>query len=116
MDARMGEVYAGRYRWVGGRWLRQVAPALRTLDSLHASWASQPPLCVAGSAVAAFGERLHSGAALRVADDIDRATALLRVARQLWLDQGGIDAAQALPLYLRDKVAMTVAEREAQRP
>lgn len=115
MDARMGEVYAGRYRWAGG-WTCHTAPALRTLDGLHALWALQAPLCVAGSAVLAFGERLHSGAALRVSDDIDRAAALMRVAQQLWQEQGGIDAAQALPLYLRDKVAMTVAEREALRP
>ena len=113
MDARMGEVYAGRYRWADGRWQCQVAPALRTLDGLHALWARQPPLCVAGSAVPAFGARLHSGTALRVAGDIDRAAALMRVAQQLWHERGGIDAAQALPLYLRDKVAMTVAEREA---
>jgi tRNA threonylcarbamoyladenosine biosynthesis protein TsaB len=116
MDARMGEVYAGRYRWTGGRWQCQVAAALRTLDDLHAGWALQPPQCVAGSAVPAFGERLHSGAALRLAADVDRAAALMRVAQQLWQEQGGIDAAQALPLYLRDKVAMTVAEREALRP
>ena len=115
MDARMGEVYAGRYRWAGGRWLCQVAPALRTLDGLHVLWAQQPPLCVAGSAVPTFGERLHSGDALRVADDIDRAAALMRVAQQMWHEHGGVDAAQALPLYLRDKVAMTVAEREALR-
>ncbi len=116
MDARMGEVYAGRYRWAAGRWQCHGAAALRTLDDLHALWALQPPLCVAGSAVPAFGERLHSGTALRVADDIDRAAALLRVAQQLWREQGGIDAARALPLYLRNKVAMTVAEREALRP
>ena len=115
MDARMGEVYAGRYRWIDGRWQCQVAAALRTLDDLHALWARQPPLCVAGSAVPAFGERLHAVTALRVAGDIDRAAALMRVARQLWYEHGGVDAAQALPLYLRDKVAMTVAEREAVR-
>jgi tRNA threonylcarbamoyladenosine biosynthesis protein TsaB len=115
MDARMGEVYAGRYRWAAGRWRCQVAAALRTLEELHAGWVLQPPLCVAGSAVPAFGERLHSADALRVAEDIDRAAALLRVAQQLWQERGGIDAAQALPLYLRDKVAMTVAEREALR-
>ena len=115
MDARMGEVYAGRYRWIDGRWQCQVAAALRTLDDLHALWARQPPLCVAGSAVPAFGERLHAVTALRVAGDIDRAAALMRVAQQLWHEHGGIDAAQALPLYLRDKVAMTVAEREAVR-
>jgi len=115
MDARMGEVYAGRYLWAGGRWQCHGTPALRTLNDLHALWALQPPRCVAGSAVQAFGERLHSGAALCVAGDIDRAAALMRVAQQLWRERGGIDAAQALPLYLRDKVAMTVAEREALR-
>jgi tRNA threonylcarbamoyladenosine biosynthesis protein TsaB len=115
MDARMGEVYAGRYRWTADRWQCQVAAALRTLDDLHALWAQRPPLCVAGSAVQAFGERLHSADALRVTDDIDRAAALMSVAQQLWQEHGGIDAAQALPLYLRDKVAMTIAEREALR-
>ena len=52
----------------------------------------------------------------RTREDVDRAAALLRVAQQLWRAHGGIDAAQALPLYLRDKVAMTVAERAALRP
>ena len=115
MDARMGEVYAARYAWDGARWTCRVAPALRTLDELHAQWALQPPLCVAGSALQVFGARLQSAAALRVAADIDRAAALMRVAQQHWRDAGGIDAAMALPLYLRDKVALTVAEREAVR-
>jgi tRNA threonylcarbamoyladenosine biosynthesis protein TsaB len=115
MDARMGEVYAGRYRWTGARWQVSVAPALHSLDGLHAAWALQPPCCVVGSALPAFGERLHSGNALRLGMDGGRAAALMRVAQQLWIGGGGIDAAEALPLYLRDKVALTVAERDAQR-
>ena len=43
----------------------------------------------------------------------DRAAALLRLARQKATRETGIDAALALPLYLRDKVALTTAEREA---
>ncbi len=115
MDARMGEVYAGRYCWAAGRWQAVVAPALLTLQALHARWALQPPRCVAGSALPAFGDKLQSGAALRVATDIDRAAALLRVAQAQWRDVGGIDAAEALPLYLRDKVALTTTERAALR-
>jgi tRNA threonylcarbamoyladenosine biosynthesis protein TsaB len=115
MDARMGEVYAGRYRWDGVRWQVLATPALCSLDSLHAAWALRPPRCVAGSALAAFGERLHGGEALRIEADIDRAAALLRLAQQQWNGGGGIDAAAALPLYLRDKVALTVAERDALR-
>ena len=115
MDARMGEAYTGRYRWDGRGWRTVAPPALHSLDSLHAAWELRPPRCVAGSALPAFAERLHSGAALRLAADIDRAAALMRLAQQRWRDEGGIDAAAALPLYLRDKVALTVAERAALR-
>jgi tRNA threonylcarbamoyladenosine biosynthesis protein TsaB len=115
MDARMGEVYAGRYQWTGLRWQSCRAPALCTLAALQQLWAAQPPACVAGSALQVFGERLHVGCARRIDADIDRAAALMRLAQQLWRDEGGIDAADALPLYLRDKVAMTTAEREALR-
>jgi len=115
MDARMGEVYAGRYQWTGARWAVISLPALVSLDGLHAAWALQPPRGVAGSALAAFGERMHSGEALRLGEPIDRAAALMRLAQQRWRDDGGIDAADALPLYLRDKVALTVAEREARK-
>ena len=115
MDARMAEVYAGRYRRVAQRWQVVLAPALLTLPALQARWRQPPPQCVAGSALQAFGDALHSGTALRVPQDIDRAHALLRVAQQQWRDDGGIDAAAALPLYLRDKVALTTAERDALR-
>ena len=115
MDARMGEVYAGRYRWAQQRWQLLHAPALLTLDALHARWALQPPQWVAGSALPAFGDALRCGAALRIDGDFDRAAALARVAQQRWRDGGGVDAAAALPLYLRDKVALTTAEREALR-
>jgi tRNA threonylcarbamoyladenosine biosynthesis protein TsaB len=115
VDARMGEVYAGRYRWTGTGWQVCRAPALHSLPGLHAAWAIDPPRCVAGSALSAFGAQLCSGAALRADADIDRAAALMRLAQQRWALGGGIDAAAALPLYLRDKVALTVAEREAGR-
>jgi len=115
MDARIGEVYAGRYRWTGLRWQPSTVPALHSLDSLHAAWALAAPQCVAGSALSAFGERLQCGQALCLDEPTDRAAALMRLAQQAWRDEGGIDAADALPLYLRDKVALTVAERDARR-
>ena len=113
MDARMGEIYAGHYRWSESRWHALEAPALFTLPELHAAWAEQPPRLVAGSAVSAFGDALRTGDALRVGQDIDRAAATMRLAQQLWRDGAGVDAALALPLYLRDKVALTVADRQA---
>jgi tRNA threonylcarbamoyladenosine biosynthesis protein TsaB len=115
MDARMGEVYAGSYRWSGMGWQRRMAPALHTLQGLHATWADEPPQCVAGTALQVFGATLHTGAATRVEHTVDRAAALMRLAQQLWRDGGGMDAALALPLYLRDKVALTMAERQQLR-
>ena len=45
----------------------------------------------------------------------DVAAALLRLAAQAAVRGEGIDPAEALPLYLRDKVAQTTAERSAAR-
>jgi tRNA threonylcarbamoyladenosine biosynthesis protein TsaB len=116
MDARMDEVYAGGYRFERERWHATHAPALFTLPALHATWAQQPPHAVAGSALAAFGERLSTRHAQRLDDaGSDRAGALARLARAAWAHGEAIDAAQALPLYLRDKVALTTAERDAAR-
>lgn len=113
MDARMDEVYAARYRLAGGRWELLSAPALWTLPALNARWAAEPPLLVAGSALEAFGARLACGAARRVPHPASRAAALAALARQAWEQGGAVDAALALPVYLRDKVALTTAEREA---
>lgn len=113
MDARMDEVYAARYRFDGGRWAVVTPPMLCRPEALEASWAETPPRCVAGSALAAFGDRWDLGDALRRPATRSRAAALARLADAAWRDGAVIDAALALPLYLRDKVAQTTAEREA---
>jgi tRNA threonylcarbamoyladenosine biosynthesis protein TsaB len=116
MDARMDEVYACAYRFDGQCWQVQHEAALLTLPALHAVWRAHAPRAVAGSALAAFGERLQCGAARRIDDGgADRAAALARLARAAWAQGAAIDAAQALPLYLRDKVALTTSERMAAR-
>ncbi len=116
MDARMDEVYAGRYRWQAGRWRVLQAPALYSLPALAEAWSGEVRQALAGSALAAFGPRLAlSAAGPRVACEHDRAGALLRLALQAARAGEGVDAAAALPLYLRDKVALTTREREAAR-
>ena len=116
MDARMDEVYAGRYRWQAGRWRVLQAPALYSLPALAEAWSGKTRQALAGSALAAFGLRLALPAGCpRVATEDDRASALLRLARLAALAGEGVDAAAALPLYLRDKVALTTSEREAAR-
>jgi len=115
MDARMGEVYAGRYACRGGEWAVLDAPALYELEALHVRWRVLPPRVIAGSALAAFGDRLAVGDAVCFPVERSRAEALLRVAQAAWRRGEAVDPDQALPLYLRDKVALTTAEREAAR-
>jgi tRNA threonylcarbamoyladenosine biosynthesis protein TsaB len=115
MDARMGEIYAAHYLFAAGTWRATVAPALYTLDALHARWQAEPPLSIAGTAPAAFGARLQCGAALVVSDARPHARALLACAQAAWRAGSAVDAARALPLYLRDRVASTTAERAAER-
>jgi len=114
MDARMDEIYAGCYRDDGAAgWRAVVEPALTTPDALHAQWRDVPPGVVAGSALDAFGERLHTGTAQRVPVEQGRAQALGWLAAAGFARGDAVPADQALPIYLRDKVAQTTAEREA---
>jgi tRNA threonylcarbamoyladenosine biosynthesis protein TsaB len=116
MDARMDEAYAAAYRWQDGRWRGEQAAALWSPEALAARWAAEPPAWVAGSALGAFGDaRLATvgGATLRLPHMQDRAAALLALARQAWDGGEALDAAQAQPRYVRDKVALTSAERAA---
>ena len=115
MDARMDEVYAGAYRHQADGWRAETAPQLWTLAALADAWQGAPPQRVAGSALAAFADRLPWGQAERWPDCQDRAAALLRLAEAAWANGLTLPAEQAMPLYLRDKVAQTTAERLAQR-
>ena len=114
MDARMNEIYAARYRRVGGRWQTVTAPCLLAVEALNALWSGDPPAGVAGSAPQAFAGRLQLGGA-RVLATRARAAALGRLALAAWQDGAGVDAALALPVYVREKVAQTTVEREAAR-
>ena len=115
MDARMDEIYAAAYRRAGDTCQAASAPALYTLPALAARWAETPPTQLAGSALAVFGARLPTGAAACQPQPIDRAAALLRRAQQAGRAGRAQDPAAALPVYLRDKVALTTAERDARR-
>lgn len=115
MDARIDQIYAAQYRWSGDRWHTLDAPALYTLEALNGQWLERAPRGVAGNALTAFGERLRAGSAPRADDALPSSSALLSLAHTAWADGAALDAAQALPLYLRDKVAQTTAERDAAR-
>ena len=115
MDARMDEIYAAAYRFNGTAWETLAEPALLALPALADAWRGLSLHAVAGSAWAAFGQRLQAPAPRVFAQQQGRAAALLRLALRAAAAGQGVDAAQALPLYLRDKVALTTREREAAR-
>lgn len=115
MDARMEEIYAGVYRWDGYAWRVHNAPALYTLPALMAAWSQAGPAVLAGSALRACGPRWVLSSRPSVLDEHDLASALLRLAQQGFAAGESADAALALPLYLRDKVALTTVEREQVR-
>jgi len=48
---------------------------------------------------------------MRFEGDLPRAGAVARIAARRFARGGGVAAAQAAPLYLRDKVALTAEER-----
>lgn len=113
MDARMGELYAARYRWSGAKWITLVNPALYAPDMLHAQILAHPAIWLAGSAPHALGERLQHPSKNVDPDARPSARALLTCAEAAWARGEAINATAALPLYLRLKVAFTTAERQA---
>jgi tRNA threonylcarbamoyladenosine biosynthesis protein TsaB len=115
MDARMDEIYAAQYAYAGRAWRVLDAPMLVRPEALNARWRSAPPKRVAGHALTAFGARLQPGDAERVPEAAPHAEAMLRIAQAMWERGGALDAAAALPLYVRDKVAQTTLERDALR-
>ena len=115
LDARMNELYAAQYQFAGGQWQVLDAPMLTTAEALNRRWQEAPPQAVAGNALPAFHDHLQTGAAVLVPQASPRASAMLPLARALWRQGGAVDAALALPQYLRDKVALTTAEREQAR-
>jgi tRNA threonylcarbamoyladenosine biosynthesis protein TsaB len=109
LDARMDEVYSAVYAFDGSGWRTDQEPALSRPEDLRL-----PAGCVlAGNAFQAYGARLPAAAVLF--ETRPRATALLRLAPALVAAGRAQPAAQALPLYIRDKVAQTIDERAAHR-
>ncbi|CAN5684351.1 tRNA (adenosine(37)-N6)-threonylcarbamoyltransferase complex dimerization subunit type 1 TsaB [soil metagenome] len=115
MDARMNEIYVAHYAHDAAGWRVLEPPTLTTPEALNQRWSEAPPDAVAGNALTAFGERLQPGAARRMPGAQPRAVAMLPLAQAMWVRGEAVDAALALPLYVRDKVAQTTVERDAIR-
>jgi tRNA threonylcarbamoyladenosine biosynthesis protein TsaB len=119
MDARMGEVYSAAYAWSdeAGDWMcvdgpTVLAPALVVLPP---AWCDGLPVWLGGNAAAALPDTLVVASQCRGGhcDVAPHARALLTLGLRRFAQSGGRDAAQAVPRYVRDKVAQTMAERAA---
>ena len=113
LDARMDELYVATYAYASGAWSAVGNSAVMKPQALSLP---ESTLCrvLAGNAPAAYGERLTG-----VPPDVSRlealptAEAFLRLAPAL-LDAGAAVAPEdALPIYIRDQVAQTTAQRAA---
>lgn len=122
-DARMEELYVAALAWRDGEWQTIEPPRLWPVAEPARRWgegAAADDLRLAGNALSACAEALApvlQTGRCRLADAEARPSgqALASLARRAWARGDTVDAALALPTYVRDKVAQTSAERAAAR-
>jgi tRNA threonylcarbamoyladenosine biosynthesis protein TsaB len=113
LDAHMGEVYHAAYRKAGAGWEEISAPGLYKPEAVPVPSGKDWMGC--GDAFAAHRDRL----AARVGDHVSvvrsdvgpTARAVLKLAIPRFAAGEAKDAATAVPVYLRDKVALKTSER-----
>jgi len=114
LDARMGEIYHAAYKKQDGVWATVGEPRLCKPE--HAPTVSGDDWFGAGSGFAMYGKALGERYAgqLQGVDGaaIPQAGAIAALGAAQFAQGLGKDAAEALPLYLRDKVALKTSERE----
>ena len=127
MDARMEQVYAAAYEFaphavdatragepslLQGTWRCVQAPELHSPESLHwpADWALGS-FIAAGNAWAVYAGRWPLALTAPQVAALPTAAALVRLAPAAWAAGAAVPPEEALPLYIRDKVAQTTDER-----
>jgi len=113
IDAHMGEVYHAAYVRAGDGWQEASAPGLYRPEAIPVPAGRDWVAC--GDGFAAHRERLASRLGDRVSevrsDASPSARAVLELAMPRFAAGEAKDAAEAVPVYLRDKVALKTAER-----
>jgi len=113
LDARMNQVYFAAYRRSGPDWTCVHTPGLYAPDAVPplppGSWTG------CGAGFAAYGEALHRALAVTwkalLPDALPQAREIAQLAAAALARGGGVHPRQGLPVYLRDKVALTVEEQ-----
>ena len=113
LDARMGEVYQAAYERRGEDWYEVQAPGLYKPAAVPPLPAGRWSGC--GSGFAVFGDELgarYAGSVERVIEGrVPHAREIAVLAARQFASGAVVDAADALPLYVRNKVALRVDER-----
>jgi tRNA threonylcarbamoyladenosine biosynthesis protein TsaB len=111
LDARMREVYYACLERGGSEW------RATSVATCIAPAAVQPPLgdgwCGCGNGFAVYPELLANMVTRVLPEVHPSAIAIARLAAPRFAAGEGVDPALAAPLYLRDKVALTIEERGA---
>lgn len=117
LDARMGELYLAAYEKRNDGWIEVIAPCLCRADTApdiagDGWFGAGSGFAVNEAALSArYGKQL-SGMDAQI---VPRAGAVAQIAAVEFAKGNAVDAALALPLYLRDKVALKTREREEAR-
>ncbi len=123
LDARMDEMYCATFAFDAGRWTELRGSALvqpeQLLRPLSEPSTSDTPWLLAGNVFAVYGDRVAAldpaAACARRITALPTASAMLRLAPALLVAGKAVAAQDALPSYIRDKVAKTTAERMAEK-
>jgi len=114
LDARMAEVYHAVYEKRAGEWMTVCEPSLclpqQAPQVAGSGWFGAGSGFVAHGT--ALGERYAGQLAGSDAQAVPQASAIAVLAASRLAAGQGVDAAQAMPLYLRDKVALKTSERQ----
>ncbi len=132
MDARMEQVYVAAYEFtpniadtareanqMHGTWRCVQEPELHSPESLHwpADWTNDAAqtashvFIAAGNAWPVYAGRWPAALTAPQVMALPTAAALLRLAPAAWAAGEAVPPEEALPLYIRDKVAQTTDER-----
>ncbi len=109
LDARMGEVYWAQYQF-DGQWRIVSEPRLSAPEQIIVQGAD----CAVGNGLAAYADRFTGLPALPFWPELmPHALHIALLGRDMVRQGLAVHARDAQPLYLRNKVALTTAERMA---
>lgn len=114
VDARMREAYWAAYERRDGALAEIAPPSLGAADELGALFDRWAPDLVAGDALRAFAElAAHRASWQRLPQLRASAAPIAALALEEWRAGRSVAPHEAAPLYVRDRVALTVDERRA---